>query len=249
MSAAFMLWGCSKQKEAKAPLKVAVSADWPPHEFFDIEKNEIVGFDIDLVKLIGKELGYKVEIVDMDFAGIIPALSANKVDLAISGITRSKEREEVLDLTQDYYVPEFAFVSKTPVDYADPKNLVGFTVGAQMGTTHEMQLKALQKEMETEYKVEPFTYKSFAKAPDMVRELSDDRINAILIDLPLAKKVQAQHSTFVISPYLTQDLQGLTIALPKGSKLTPRVNAAIAKIKRNQKLYSNLKKKWGLKAG
>jgi polar amino acid transport system substrate-binding protein len=62
---------------ATKTLKVATSSDYPPFEYVDTAvSDEIIGFDIDLVNLLAEELGYKLEIENVDFNGFIPALQA-----------------------------------------------------------------------------------------------------------------------------------------------------------------------------
>ena len=62
-----------------------------PFSFVD-GSQEIVGFDIELAKYIARHLGMQLEIVDMDFGGLIPALIAGKVDLIGACITITDER-------------------------------------------------------------------------------------------------------------------------------------------------------------
>ncbi|MGI6185372.1 MAG: transporter substrate-binding domain-containing protein, partial [Brevibacillus sp.] len=70
-------------------LIMATSADYKPYEFHDLSsgQDEIVGFDIDIAKHIAKELGYEVQIVDMNFDGLIPALQSNRADFVMAGMT------------------------------------------------------------------------------------------------------------------------------------------------------------------
>lgn len=58
-----------------------------------MKNNEIVGYDIDVILYICKELGYKLEIIEMSFDGIIPALISGKVDMAGCSIIVTEERK------------------------------------------------------------------------------------------------------------------------------------------------------------
>lgn len=71
--------GGGGSEDAKV-LKMGTSADYPPFEYIDTAKgdSEPVGFDIDLAKAIGKELGYEVQVVDMEFGSLIPSLQSKK---------------------------------------------------------------------------------------------------------------------------------------------------------------------------
>lgn len=58
-------------------LKVGTSPDYPPFESLD-KNNKIIGFDVDLLNLIGAELGVKVNFIGQSFDGLIPALLSKK---------------------------------------------------------------------------------------------------------------------------------------------------------------------------
>ena len=86
--------------QTNTKIVVGTNACFPPFE--DCEKDEIVGFDIDLIELICQELGYEYEIKDMDFDALLPALTQNKVDLVISGFIATEERREICNFTIPY---------------------------------------------------------------------------------------------------------------------------------------------------
>ena len=64
-------------------LRVGTNATFPPFEMQ--ESGEFLGFDMDLIRAIGEEQGFTVEIKHMDFKALIPALDNNKIDAAIAG--------------------------------------------------------------------------------------------------------------------------------------------------------------------
>ena len=71
--------------------------------FAYMKNNEIVGYDIDVMLYISKELGYKLEIIEMSFEGIIPALKSGKVDVSGCSIIVTEERKKsVLFSEPDY---------------------------------------------------------------------------------------------------------------------------------------------------
>lgn len=94
-------------------LKVGTEALMPPFEFID-SNNQFSGFDIELAQRIGKALGKKVVICDMNFTAIIPALEAGKIDLAISCFNITEERAQKVDFSIPYHTSEnVALVRKT----------------------------------------------------------------------------------------------------------------------------------------
>ena len=81
-------------------LVMATNATFPPYEF--IENNKVVGIDADIAKAICDKLGYELEILDMEFEGIIAAVDSGKADFGAAGMTVTEERLESVDFTNTY---------------------------------------------------------------------------------------------------------------------------------------------------
>ena len=98
-----LLTACGDKKEAAAPakeekvLRVGTNPTFAPFEFQAKGSNDLTGFDIDLAKALGKQMGYKVELVNLGFDGLIPALSTGNIDLAVSGMSITEERKNAVD--------------------------------------------------------------------------------------------------------------------------------------------------------
>lgn len=82
--------------------RFGTSAVTEPFSFVD-GSQEIVGFDIEIASLVAKRLNKKLEIVNMDFGAMIPALAANKVDMLGACITISEERAQKVLFSEPYY--------------------------------------------------------------------------------------------------------------------------------------------------
>ena len=81
-----------------AKIKVGINAQFPPFEYYN-ENGELYGFDIDLMNYIGERIGFEIEYVDMSFDKIIPAVVSGEVACAISAISITEERNNVIDYT------------------------------------------------------------------------------------------------------------------------------------------------------
>jgi len=82
-------------------LRMGTNPGFPPFEMY--EGGHIVGFDPCMARAIGDILGYEIEIVDMEFAAIIPAVQAGTVDFGMAGMTITEERRESVDFSQGYF--------------------------------------------------------------------------------------------------------------------------------------------------
>ena len=94
-----LLAGCGSS-ENKA-LVVGTNAEFPPFEYVG-DDGQPDGFDIALIKEIGKRMGMEVQIENMDFNALVAAVG-NKIDIAIAGMTVDEERKQSVDFSDNYY--------------------------------------------------------------------------------------------------------------------------------------------------
>ena len=112
------------------------SADYPPFEYVD-ESGEMIGFDIDLMKEIGKRMGVEMEIVDMPFDSLIAAVQEGKIDISVAAFNYTEERDKTVDFTDAYYYAEDGFM--VTEDFAGeinkPEDAANYSMGVQTGST------------------------------------------------------------------------------------------------------------------
>lgn len=223
----------------KKVLKMGTSADYPPFEYIDTTKgNEIIGFDVDLAKMITKELGYEFEIVDMDFTGLIPALQSGKVDFVLAGMTPTKERKKNVDFSDVYYVSRNMIVSKKGSGIKTVEDLKGKTVGVQTGSIQEGEAKKIAKKVDM--KIE-----SRNRIPELIQEIQSGRFDAAIIEDTVAKgylKTSGGKLEGHTIPTNEQEA-GSAIAFPKGSKLRDEFNKVLQEKMKNGEV-DKLIKKW-----
>ncbi len=82
-------------------IKVGINAEFPPFEYYN-ENGELTGFDIDLMNYIAERIGFEIEYVDMSFDKLIPAVMRSEVACAISAISITEDRNNVIDYTVPY---------------------------------------------------------------------------------------------------------------------------------------------------
>ena len=93
----------------KAKLKVGINAQFPPFEYRD-ENGELVGFDIDLMNLIGDKTGFDIEFVDMPFDKLFESVVSGDVACVISAISITEERNNVIDYTIPYLSAKVTYI-------------------------------------------------------------------------------------------------------------------------------------------
>ena len=133
--------GCAAKGKTLAEVKeagklvIATSPDFPPFE--SLEGDEVVGIEVEIMKLICKELGVECEFAQMDFDSVLIGIEAAKYDCAMSGITVTPDREKNMLFTSPYYVAAQVIVVKEDSAIAKKADLEGKKVSVQTGTTAE----------------------------------------------------------------------------------------------------------------
>lgn len=242
------LAGCGKKKaidanaaankETKAETKLGeikkagkivlgTSPDYAPYEFIkEIDgKQRVVGFDIEIAKLIAKDLGVELEIKEMDFKGLLGALEAGKVDMVLAGMTPDEERKQSVDFSNIYYTAVQKVVvraeDKDKIKSVDDLN--GKKVGVQKG--------AIQEDIAAE-QMPNSTPVALSKIPDITLSLKTKKIDAAIIEEPVAKSNVSENSDIAISDItLKVEEAGSAVAFKKGnSELAEAVNKTIDKL-------------------
>ena len=117
-------------------LLVGTDSSFAPFEFLAEDGKNFTGFDMDLIRAIGKELGYKVVVQNMGFDATVPALRTGIVDAVIAGMTINEKRKKFVDFSDPYYTS--GLIIMVPSSYTTTKSikdLEGKKIGAQVGTT------------------------------------------------------------------------------------------------------------------
>jgi polar amino acid transport system substrate-binding protein len=216
----------------QAPLRVVTDATFPPMEF--VKDGQRTGFDIDLVEALGKEMGRKIEWIDIDFKGLIPALQSGRADMAMSAIYITDERRKVVDFSDPYYAGGLVVLAKKAGPVKTLKDLDGRKVSVQVGTKSVQFLKdnfPKAERIEVEKNQEMFNLAQIGRA------------DAAVTGKPAAKLYAQSHPDMIVLPeQITTEEYGM--AIPKNQPATTQaINAALKAIKTNG-TYDKLVAKW-----
>lgn len=210
-----------EQIKAKGKLVLGTSADYPPYEFHKAinGKDEIVGFDIEIAKTIAKDLGVELEIKDMKFDGLLAALVVDDIDFIVAGMVPKEERKKSVDFSIQYYQAEQNVLvrAEDAGKITSIEALKGLKVGAQKSTVQE----DLAKE-----KTEASEVKSLSKITDLVLELQNGKIDAVVLVGPVANAYAKQNPKLAVSGISLGSEEGVAVAVNKG---TPDLLEAINK--------------------
>lgn len=227
------LLGCKDKNQEK--LVVGTSADYPPFSFF--KNGEITGFEVELIRAIAQELGKEAVLKDMSFDSIIGALQAKRIDLAISAISVTPERQKRADFTISYHHSMSVLLVSRNAEISAPNDLSGKTLGVQMGTTHEMLAKS-----DWQPTVPNLSLRSLSKIPELIQDFRSGRLSAILLGVSEAEGIMKTHPDFKVVRLPGTESE-FAIALPIASPLTEEINKIITKWQQDGTLQK-LEQKW-----
>lgn len=219
-------------------LRVGTNPEFKPFEYVG-EGGKPEGFDIDLMNMIGEELGYKIEWKTMSFDGLIPAMKNNEIDAIIAGMSVTEERKAAVDFSDEYYISKFAYVKlKDNAALNGIDDLKDKKLGAQLGTIQEQEAKKISENTVVNEAI-----------TSLILELKNNNLDALVLEDVVASAYVSENPELAI--FATKDMTdngGTAIAFDKGKndELIKQVNETLKKLKENGK-YDELLKKYNLK--
>ena len=239
LMALMMVAGCGgEKKKAEAPkvLRVGTEPTFAPFEFQKEGSKEFDGFDMDLIRAIGKQLNMKVEILNMGFDALIPALNAGNIDVAAAGMSITPDRQKAVDMSDPYYVSGLVVVvNKDNEAVKSVNDLNNKGIAVQIGTTGA----------EKAAKVPGAKVKNFNTNAEVFLELKNKGVDAVIIDKPVAEYFLATGGGKDYAKIVgdTMEAESYGMSLKKNSPLTKDINKALLDLKKNGE-YDKLYAKW-----
>jgi len=195
---------------------VGTTADYPPFEFVDPNTKKIAGLDVDIVEAVAKELGVSVKWEDMLFDSLIAAAQTGKIDMIAAAMGLKAERIPKLDYSIAYLQGDNVLVVKgdSPVEpFADlaEAGKLNLKIGVQSGTIQE----GIINDLVEEGKVKKENVVSYVRVDLMISDLVAGRIDAALIDKPVADSFATRYPIRIV---YTEWAPPKCLWIPKGEK-------------------------------
>ena len=230
--------GCGKSDDAsanasgvetvtKGKLTVATSPDFAPYEFYAIGEDGtpvLAGFDVALANYIANYMGLELEIVPMDFDGVLSELAMGNVDLGLAGLSPDPARADAMDFSDIYYQGGQSLVviadNADSIQSFDDVNKPEMSVGAQIGS--------VQMDLANEYTPDADIV-ALPKVTDLISELIGGKLDAAFIETAVAESYKTNYPELVLVLDVPYDVEGSAVGIIKGNEaLKNAVNEAIA---------------------
>lgn len=243
----FTLVGCGQSQQSNQPADdgkevwiVGTSPDYEPFEFVN-EQGEYDGFDMDLIKEVGKRLGMEVKIEALEFESLIASLKQGKIDAIISCMARDPEREKEADFTIPYLlIKDGVLVNpESELEINELDDVLKYEFAVQTGTTMD-KWATIKAE---ENLVKDSQIKRYTDANAAALDVKNGRVDAFLVDLPVAES-KAKELGLKVAFSCALDEGAPCIVLRKGSdEMVEKLNGIIEDIIEDGTLKT-LEDKW-----
>lgn len=208
-------------------LTVATSPDFAPYEFYAVDENgnaNLAGFDMALAQYIADYLGLELDVIPMDFDGVLSEVTAGNVDLGMAGLSPDPERMDAMDFSDIYYMGGQSLVvtqaNKDKWSALEELNDPSLSIGAQLGS--------IQYNLAVENTPDADIIQ-LAKVTDVVSELLGGKLDAGFIETVVAESYAKNYPDLYVAFDVPYDVEGSSIGVVKGNEaLLAGVNEAIA---------------------
>src|SRR5262245_7706278 len=152
-------------------INVGSDIAYAPMEYYDTDGETVLGFDKELTDLLSKQLGVTFKWNNATFDGLITQMKSDKIDVAISGMTDTKERQAEVDFVDYYQAGAMILVKKgNPEGIESLADLCGQTIAVQRGTTQEGYAQEQSKQCD-----EPIDILSFDRETEAMLQVKNGR--------------------------------------------------------------------------
>lgn len=171
-----------KSYQDSGVIKVGSDIAYAPMEYYDTDGETVLGFDKEISDALTEQLGVKFEWKNASFDGLITALDSKKIDVVISGMSDTAERQAKVDFVDYYQAGAMILVEKgNPEGIQTLEDLCGKTIAVQRATTQEGYAEEQSKQCS-----EPIDILSFDRETEAMLQVKNGRAVAGMQDYPVA---------------------------------------------------------------
>ena len=214
--------GATTTLQTKPKLVIGTDPGFKPFEYR--QGGKIVGFDIDLAQEIANDTGRQLVVEEMNFDGLIAALQAGKIDMAVAGMSVTPERSQNVNFSNPYYLASQMIVVRDNDQRIKSKtDLTGKKIGVQLGSTGDTIVGQLPH----------VTKIQFSAVPAVLQELRSGRIDAAVLDnAPAETYIKTNPDLKMLDTKLSEE--NYAIAMRKDrTDLLDQVNATIKRVRQD----------------
>ena len=214
----------------KGTLLVGVDIPYGVMEFYDAS-GKPAGIDMELATEIASRLGVAMEAKTMPFSKLFEALKAGEVDVVISAVTITPERQKTMLFSAPYLNAGMSIaVRKDNQDIRSLADLKNRRVGVLKGTVgEELVLKSAH--------ITPSLVKSYQENEERIQDLIEGELDAIVVHF----LIKDQPSIKIVGEPLSESYYGIVTRL-NNETLMKEINRILKNLKQSEKLREIIRK-------
>ncbi|WP_327097549.1 ABC transporter substrate-binding protein [Nocardia vinacea] len=236
----------------KGELEVAMDLHYPPTTFLADDNTTPIGLNPDVARLVAKKLGLGLKFVNTSFDTIIPGIDGGRYDFTATSMAPTPERLKVLDMI-DYFNSgvSVAVAPGNPLGLSND-NLCGKNIAVTKGSNAQLKHLPNVSEWTCVSQGKPaINGITLPNVQEALTQLASKRVDGVFYDtvaLVWAQKQQPKALNVLTPQVDTRSEHNVTIALKKGSPLTPALQAAVQSVL-NSPEYQKSLSNWGISSG
>lgn len=205
---------------------VGIDAKFPPYTY--IEKDGTAqGFDVDSIRWIAEKEGFDIRLQPMAWDGIIPALQSGKIDMIYAGMTITDERKEMVDFSTPYWtINQSVAVHRESGKTMDDFNAGTLIIGAKRGTPSVIWV---ENNLISTGKMPAENLKLYDTFPEVVQDLQNKRLDAIIFDTPGLMDAIADKPLEKIGEIDTGEQYGIAVR-KEDAELLAKINDGLSQL-------------------
>lgn len=220
------LTSCGNTSSGK--LIMGTNAAFPPFEYTTTNGlvGEFDGIDVAIAKKIAESDGKELQISDMEFDGLISAVSTGKIDMAVAGMTVTDERKQNVDFSDTYYVA--AQVMVVAPDNEDIKSAEDIKEGKKIGVV----IGYTGDSIVTDMGIDDNNIARANRGIDIVQDVKNGKLDVVVIDSATGKALAEANGLKVVEDPVAFETEEYAIAVKKGNtELVEKINKVLAEMK------------------
>lgn len=223
----------------RGTLRVGMSGDQPPFNVVN-KRGELIGLEVDLANALASSIGVELEIVQRPFGTLLGALDDGEVDMVMSGLTMTPERNLKVAFVGPYFVSGKAILTKNETlagsEEADDINKGTVRLAALAGSTSERFVQEVTPEAQLT------AVQSYDEA---VQAVIDGRVDALVADFPICViSVFRNPDAGLISLSSPFNFEPIGIAMPANDPLFTNLVSNYINLLEGTGLLEELRARW-----
>jgi polar amino acid transport system substrate-binding protein len=235
--------GVLQEIKARGKLIVGLAAVYEPFEFK--QGGKIVGYDVDIIEGIAKELGVQAELVDVAFTGLLGGLEAKRFDMLLSGLAPTKERMKRVNFSIPYADASRVLVIKaTTANITKMEDLSGKTVATELGSASERFTRAFEASLKAKGLPGYKAVKTYEQLAEAFLDLSIGRSDAVMDTRPHAMTMMKKKpGEYKVATPVGERRVFAAVFRKEDDDLRAAVNEILTRMRKDGRL-DELQRKW-----